>query len=104
LFSIPRSSFGQYGNEKRKQLFSRWPVAEPKDYVPWLNHPQPKEEVENILYAIKRSRPYGSEPWVSKPVAQFGLENTLRNPCAPYLTPFSLRMGGIARAKAHSKA
>src|SRR5208282_5399194 len=51
---------------KEKQLLSRWPVAEPKDYVPWLNHPQPKEEIANIRYAIKRSRPYGSEPWVSK--------------------------------------
>jgi putative transposase len=28
-----------YGNEKQKQLLSPWPVAEPKDYVPWLNHP-----------------------------------------------------------------
>jgi hypothetical protein len=30
-----------------------------------------------------RSRPYGSEPWVSKAVAQFGLENTIRNPWRP---------------------
>ena len=72
-----------YGNEKQKQLLSRWPVAEPKDYVPWLNHPQPKEEIENIRYALKRSRPYGSEPWVAQAVAQFGLENTLRNPWRP---------------------
>jgi len=67
----------------KKQLLSRWPVAEPKDYVPWLNHSQPKEEIENIRYALKRSRPYGSEPWVSKAVARFGLENTLRNPWRP---------------------
>jgi len=72
-----------YGNAKQKQLLSRWPVAEPKDYVPWLNHPQPKEEIENIRYALKRSRPYGSEPWVSEAVARFGLENTLRNPWRP---------------------
>ena len=49
----------------------------------WLNHAQPKEEVEKIRYALKRSRPYGSEAWVSKAVARFGLENTLRNPCRP---------------------
>ena len=70
-----------YGDEK--QLLSLWPVAEPKDYVPWLNHPQPREEIENIRCAIKRSRPYGSEAWVSKAVAQFGLENTIRNPWRP---------------------
>jgi putative transposase len=72
-----------YGNEKQKQLLSRWPVAAPKDYLPWLNHPQPKEEIADIRYALKRSRPYGSEPWVSKAVAQFGLENTIRNPGRP---------------------
>jgi putative transposase len=70
-----------YGNEK--QFLSTWPVAAPKNYVPWLNQLQPKEEVEIIRQVIKRSRPYGSEPWVSKAVAQFGLENTLRNPWRP---------------------
>ena len=44
---------------------------------------QAKEEVEQIRYAIQRSRPYGSERWVLKAVAQFGLENTLRNPGRP---------------------
>ena len=39
-----------------------------------------KEEVEQIRQAIKRSKPYGSEGWVSKTVAQFGLENTVRAP------------------------
>ena len=72
-----------YGNEKSKQLLSAWPVPEPQDYVGWLNRPQPKEEVEKIRYALKRSRPYGSEPWVAKAVEQFGLQNTLRNPWRP---------------------
>ena len=48
-----------------------------------LNRSQPKEEVEKIRHAIKRSKPYGSEGWVSKAVAQFGLENTVRNPWRP---------------------
>jgi hypothetical protein len=39
----------------------------------------PKEEIENIRYAIKRSGPHGLETWVSKTVARFGLGNTLRN-------------------------
>jgi len=51
--------------------------------VSWLNHPQAKEEIENIRYALKRSRPYGSEPWVAKAVARLGLENTIRNPGHP---------------------
>jgi putative transposase len=72
-----------YGNEEQKKLLSRWPVPEPDGYRQWLNRSQPKEEVEQIRYAIKRSRPYGSERWVLNAVAQFGLETTLRNPWRP---------------------
>ena len=72
-----------YGDANRKKILSPWPVKEPDNYLKWLNRSQPKEEVENIRYAIKRSRPYGSEKWVSKAVGQFGLENTMRNPWRP---------------------
>ena len=39
--------------------------------------------------------PYGSERWVSKAVARFGMENTPRNPC-----PLEMRLGayGIGRS------
>src|SRR5208283_2725122 len=72
-----------HGNESQKGLLSPWPLPEPGKYLEWLNRSQPKEDVEKIRHAIKRSKPYGSEGWVSKVVAQFGLENTLRNPCRP---------------------
>ena len=72
-----------HGTERQKKLLSRWPTAEPGDYRKWLNHPQDKEEIEKIREAIRKSRPYGSEKWVAKAVAQFGLENTLRNPGRP---------------------
>jgi putative transposase len=72
-----------YGSAEQKKILSPWPVPEPADYQKWLNHSPAKEEIENIRYAIKRSRPYGSEPWVSKAVARFGLESTLRNPWRP---------------------
>ncbi len=44
-----------------------------------------KEEIENIRYALQRGRPYGSEKWVSKTVAEFGLESTLT-----FVTPDTL--------------
>jgi putative transposase len=72
-----------YGNAEERKILSPWPTPEPPDYLRWLNHSQPKEEVENIRYAIKRSRPYGSEKWVAKAAAQFGLETTIRNPWRP---------------------
>ena len=67
-----------YGSEKQKQMLSPWPTPEPSDYLQWLNHSQGREEIENIRYAITRSRPYGSEQWVAKAVGQFGLESTTR--------------------------
>jgi putative transposase len=72
-----------YGSEKQKQILSPWPVAAPDSYLQWLNRSQGKEEIENIRYALKRSKPYGSEKWVAKAVEQFGLQNTLRNPGRP---------------------
>jgi len=72
-----------HGSDSPKGLLSPWPVPEPGEYLECLNHSQPKEEVETIRNAIKRSKPYGSEGWVSGTVAQFGLENTVRNPWRP---------------------
>ena len=72
-----------YGNEDQKRILSPWPVPEPRHYLQWLNQVQPQEEVEKIREAIKRSRPYGSEKWVSQAVARFGLENTMRSPGRP---------------------
>ena len=48
-----------------------------------MNQSQGKEGIENIRYAIKKSRPYGSEEWLRKAVAQFGLQNTIRNSGRP---------------------
>ena len=71
------------GNEKQKKLLSRWPVEEPSDYVDWINQSEPKEEIENIRYTIKRNRPYGSELWVEKTVKKFSLESTMQDPWRP---------------------
>ena len=72
-----------HGNEPQKKLLSPWPMPEPRHYGPWLNESQGKEEIENIRYALQRGRPYGSEKWVAKAVAEFALESTLRNPWRP---------------------
>jgi len=72
-----------HGNPESQRILSPWPVPEPKQYLEWLNRSQPKKEIENIRYAIQRSRPYGAERWVSQAVAQFGLENTMRSPGRP---------------------
>ena len=43
----PRSSVHArlYGKEEQKKLLSPWPLEEPRDYLPWLNQSQPKEQI-----------------------------------------------------------
>ena len=41
------------------------------------------QERYSLLKAMQRSRPDGSEKWVGRTVAKFGLENTLRSPGRP---------------------
>ena len=68
-----------YGDAEQRKILSPWPTPEPGDYRKWLNHSQGREEIEKIREAITRSRPYGSEDWVSKAVGEFGLESSTRN-------------------------
>jgi len=68
-----------YGNERQKKILSPWPVEETDDYIEWLNQSQPKEEVENIRYALKRGRPYGGGEWRNSMVSQFDLEIAMRS-------------------------
>jgi len=66
-----------------------WPTPEPSDYVLWLNRSQGREEVEKIRYAIQRSRPYGSDQWVSNAIGKFGLKNNDAEPRARKKVPDS---------------
>lgn len=71
------------GSEEQKKLLSAWPVEEPKDYVDWINQSELKEEMENIRYAIKRSKPYGSDQRVNATAKKFGPASALQNPWRP---------------------
>ena len=47
--------FRQFGETtferyEKKKLLSEWPIPRPKDYLSFVNIPQPKEEEENIQY------------------------------------------------------
>ena len=68
-----------YGDAEQRKILSPWPTPEPGDYRKSLNHAQGREEVEKIREAIARSRPYGSDNWVSKAAREFGLESTTRH-------------------------
>lgn len=65
------------GTKNQQQLLSPWPVKPDANYLAWVNAPQPKEELENIRYAIKRGRPVGTDQWVARIVKALGLESTI---------------------------
>ncbi len=74
-----------FGTTEQRKLLHPWPAEEPHDYINWLNASQPKEELENIQVAMKRSRPFGADDWVEKIVKRFGLENAMRERGRPEL-------------------
>ncbi len=45
------------GDLEQKKLLSSWPVEEPDNYREWINQSEPKEEIENIRYTIRRNKP-----------------------------------------------
>ena len=68
---------------RKKKLLSEWPIPRPKDYLSFVNIPQPKEEEENIRVSIVRGRPFGTGAWAVKMITKFGLETTTRPPWRP---------------------
>jgi putative transposase len=72
---------------------SKWPVRAGEDYRDWLNRPQTAAEEDAMKVCIQRSRPYGSEPWVTKIASKLGLESTLRSRGRPRKTPVKMKKG-----------
>lgn len=66
------------GTRKQKKLLDPWPVPPGRNYLTWVNQPQPKEEVETIRYAVQRGRPYGDEAWTATTAEKLNLGSTLR--------------------------
>ena len=67
-----------FSSEKEKGVLNSWPVVADRNYLDWVNKPQPQEAIEVIRYAIKRGRPYGGDKWIAKTVSALGLETTMR--------------------------
>lgn len=71
------------GTEKQKKLLDAWPVEPTKNYLEWINTPQPKEEVELIRMSVKKGRPYGGEKWSSHIADKLGLGSTFHSKGRP---------------------
>jgi len=67
-----------FGTPQHKELLDAWPVEPDRDYLGWVNEPQPKEEVEVIRMSVTRGRPYGGEVWTSSMTERLGLQSAWR--------------------------
>ena len=73
----------EYGTSKEKELLASWPMPIPKNYLDYINRPEPEKELELIRESIIKNRPFGDNRWINRMVNKFGLELTLRKPGRP---------------------
>ena len=62
---------------------SDWPIDRPSDWLERVNRPQTATEEEALCQSIRRSRPYGTEPWQRATAAALGLTSCFRPPGRP---------------------
>ena len=72
-----------YGNDQERKLLSNWPISIPKDYLSFVNIPQPKEEEGMIRISIAKGKPFGDDNWSMSIIKKFGLESCLRSKGRP---------------------
>ena len=59
-------------------LLDAGPLAWPADWTAWVNQAQTEAELESLRRSVRRSCPYGSEPWQRTTAERLGLQSTLR--------------------------
>jgi putative transposase len=66
-------------------VLSHWPVpgGRPRQWLRTVNTPLKRSQLEALAASTNRSRPYGSQAWVTGRVAAFNLESCLRRPGRP---------------------
>lgn len=68
---------------QQRVWLSAWPVPRPRDWRADVNGPETEAELAALRHSIQRDTPYGSDVWVSKIVAQLGLQSALRRCVRP---------------------
>ena len=73
------------GPPELANLLTPWPIAIRADWEAWVDAPQTPAEVAALREHVRRGRPYGSENWTAKVVADLGLQWTIRGRGRPKL-------------------
>ena len=68
----------EHGTPDQRRWLSRWPVAQPRNWVERVNQPQTEAELESLRRCVARGQPFGSSGWIEQTAKRLGLESTLR--------------------------
>ena len=68
----------EHGDADDRKLLSAWPIPRPRDWLSHVATPHTEAELAALRCSVQRGQPFGTEPWVKRTVAAFGLETTLR--------------------------
>jgi putative transposase len=71
------------GRDAIQALMAPWPVKRPKNWIDRVNAALSAKELDHIRVSIERGRPYGSDTWVTRTVAELGLQHTVRSEGRP---------------------
>jgi putative transposase len=71
------------GTRGEKKLLDPSPTSLPRDYTQWINTPDNPQDIELVRASVSKGTPCGREEWVSRMVAAYQLESTLRSPGRP---------------------
>ena len=71
------------GDARPTTCLSEWPVERLRNWVAWVNRPEPAAELEELRCSAQRGRPFGNEAWVVRMAKRLGLESALRPPGRP---------------------
>lgn len=61
-----------------KDGLSAWPVAQPRDWLAYVNRAQTKAEEEALRRSVNRGTPFGGDDWQLQTAKDLDLEFTLR--------------------------
>jgi putative transposase len=56
----------------------QWPVETPARWAAWVDSAETEAELDALRACLRKSSPFGDEPWRQKTAEQLGLESTLR--------------------------
>jgi putative transposase len=63
------------GTAEELALLAAWPIAQPANWVAWVNQVENEKELESLRQSVHRRRPFGQPEWQKQVTKRLGLES-----------------------------